>query len=365
MRQNRLAKNGGTTAPNPSRNQGRGGKGGQGQGKQPNPLTAPLTPKDVRRETRAATNLEYRPLERKLGGELRASNQRVKDVGNWWKEYLAQVSGLRSDTANAYAQAAAQGQGQIDQAAANDAANTQRLQAEEAASAALRGATPSNESAQREAAAQAQRAYLAAAQGGATAAQGANQYAYLTDRQRVGAGQSIASRREEQKRGISVRQDQRELAKQRGEFAQKYRGELRDKEREYQIKLRAFPLEKQKLQNEARNDEYQRLLEQKKQSETERHNRVTESHEGGRTPTQKREAKRAQRSADTTAHALYGAAKQKPQTPQEWQAFTLLVAKEAEGADQVNAKKAVQRLRQQLEAREGEGGTKGPGSTHR
>ena len=49
-----------------------------------------------------------------------------------------------------------------------------------------------------------------------------------------------------------------------------------------------------------------------------------------------------------TARALYNAARKPPSTPQEWQAFIILVASEAEGADQVDAKRAVAKLRQKV-----------------
>lgn len=335
-------RNGGTTAPRKTPGRQHKPVGGQ-QAKQPNPVTAPLEPKTLRKEVRSRTNLEYRPLERKLGGELRASNQRVRDVGNWWGEYLAQVAGLRADTTNAYANAATQTQGLIDQSSAIDTANTQRLNTEEAASAALRGQAPSGEAAQREAAAQAQRNYLSSAMGGANAARGANQYAYLTDKQRIGAGQSIASRREEQKRGISIRQDQRELAKSRGDFAVKTRGDLRDKERDYLIQRRAFPLEKQKLANEASNDAYDRSLEERKLSETERHNRASEKNSGGLTPSERRERKEGKRNASAAAKTLF----EKKQWP-SWAALTRAVQKESE-VSPADAADAVKKLRQKFE----------------
>ena len=46
-------------------NKGRGAR--QGQKKQPNSVTAPLGPKELRQETRASTNLKFRPLERAIG----------------------------------------------------------------------------------------------------------------------------------------------------------------------------------------------------------------------------------------------------------------------------------------------------------
>lgn len=231
------------------RGQGRGGGQGRGQNqnqKLPPYLQGPRSPKEIRRETRADTNLKYRPLERAIGADIRASDRRVGEVGDWWQNYLDTVSEGRSETQAAYQQAGAEGTAQIDAASAADATRTDALQAEAAKSAELRGAPPSTDLAGREAAAQAQRNYLAAAQGGATAQMGANQYAYLTDQKRIGMGQSIASRKEEQRRGRTFRKDRRDVRRDRGESAAAKRGELLDKEREYQIQRGAFGLDKQK-----------------------------------------------------------------------------------------------------------------------
>lgn len=222
------------------------------QRQQQSPFAEPITRKTVGKELRAATRLQYRPLEREIHGELRASHQRERQVGNWWDQYLQQVSGSQQQSQAAYDRAAQQQQGFINQASQVDNSNTQRLNKEAAESAALRGATPDNSAAEREAAAQAQRNTLSAAYGGATAAQGANQFAYLADQKRIGSGQKTASRIAEQKRGLSIRQDLRELAKQKGDFRTKYRGELRDKEREYLLKRKATGLERKELGQKAR-----------------------------------------------------------------------------------------------------------------
>lgn len=206
--------------------------------------------KGLRRETRAATNLRYRPEERAISGELRASRQRVGQQGDWWNNYLQTVNQGRAETAAAYDKAAATSQAQVAQASAIDTANTQKLNEEAAKSAATRGAETSSAPAERESAAQAQRNYLSAAQAGTTAQMGANQYAYLTDQKRIGEGQKIASRTEEQKRGLSLRQDLRDTRKERGEYAASKRGELRDKEREYVQQLKEFGLQKRQVRSE-------------------------------------------------------------------------------------------------------------------
>lgn len=323
------------------------------QKKRPNPVTRPITPQRLRKETRAATNLEFRPLERKIAAEGRASDQRVKDVGGWFNEYLQEVSGLRADTANAYAQAGAQTQGMISQASAVDSANSQRLNTEESEAAALRGQAASGAAPQREAAAQAQRNYLSSALGGSIATQGANQYAYLSDKQRIGAGQKIAARREEQKRGLGIREDQREVAKQRGDYATTYRGDLRQKERDYLIQQRAFPQKNKELALDAKEGAYDRALQERTQSETERHNRASEQNSrednqggGGERQEEKKENRAARKEAWSAAVSLF----EKRKWP-SWAALETRLRKESEVTPSA-ARWAIQRLKKRAEKEE-------------
>lgn len=320
-------------------------------------VTEPLTPRGVRQQTRAATNLRFRPLERAAKGELRASGRRGKEVGDWWQNYLTQVNQGRSETQAAYEQAGLSNQAQIGQASAIDSANTAKLQAEAQKSAELRGTTASNAPAEREAAAQAQRNYLAAAQGGATARAGANQFAYLTDQKRIGVGQSIASRKEEQRRGRSVRKDISAIARERGDYAATKRQELKDKEFEKQVQNRAFPLEKRKAAFEEREGGRKAGLEaedNRRQNEEQRNeNRKTrrepkegkEGKKGGRTPTEIREGREGHRNAQAKAKQLVQAHGY-PSTAKEWADLEEAVAKEAE-VSPAEARTAVKRMKGQ------------------
>jgi len=201
--------------------QQRGNRNGKGQGPGPkrNPgreYLKPPTAQTINKETRASTKTKFNPLERAIGAEKRASERRTREEGDWWQNYLNTVSAGQADTSAAYAQAASTQQAQVGQASQIDTANTAQLQADAAKSAELRGATPSAAPAEREAAAQAQRNYLAAAQGGTTALTGANQRAYLDEQKRIGVGQSIASRKEEQRRTRKIEQDRTATRRERG-----------------------------------------------------------------------------------------------------------------------------------------------------
>lgn len=350
------------------RKQQPGGRGGEGQGsgrdylkrkrKEQARVTEPLTPKGVRQQTRAATNLRFRPLEREIGAEIRASNRRTGEVGDWWQNYLAQVDAGRAETQAAYAQAGQELSGQTAQASQIDSANTQRLQEEATKSAELRGAPVDTSAAQRETAAQAQRNYLANAFGGAVAREGANQFAYLTDQKRIGLGQSIASRKEEQRRTRSLEQDRRATRRERGDYATTKRQELRDKERDYLIQRSAFNLDKKEGAREARENAGDRAYDRRQDriGNRQAQERIGVSREGnrrdkgGRTPEDRREAREGRQGAYAAAQSLYRAAKKPPRTPREWAAFESLLRAEEE-ISPAEARAAVNRLRKQVRNR--------------
>lgn len=347
----------------------RGGKPGAGK----NYLNEPLTPGRLQKETRAATNIAYRPTERAINAEKRASTARTKDLGNWWNEYLSTVQGNQAATQAAYDKAGSQTQAFIGQTSALDNANTQKLDTQAQESAALRGQTAPTAPGERAAAAQAQRNYLGAAMGGATAARGANEFAYLGEQNRIGKGQSIASRVAEQKRTRSIESDKRELAKQRGEYATKFRGEQIKNNHDYLIQLRAFGLDKKKFGaevagahteatanalKEAREQSQQGIENRQKQEEI-----GNEGGGGGPSASEKQAARQGRRNAMVTARNLYTAAKNPPTTSAGWAAFAQLVAAQDE-VSPTEAQWAVKRLRQQIES-QGVGTGTAQGEVHR
>lgn len=213
-------------------------------------VTEPMTLKELKRETRAATNLRFRPAERAKGAELRASQRRQGELGQWWQNYLQMVGGAQAATSAAYQQAGATQANLINAAGARDQATTAALQQEASQSAALRGAPLTQDAANREAAAAGQRSYLSAAQGGALAAQGAVQGGYLANAKRVGMGQSIAARQAEQRRQQSIEQERSALRNERGDYAANKRGELKKGERDYLVQRQAAELDNREFQQQ-------------------------------------------------------------------------------------------------------------------
>jgi hypothetical protein len=292
----------------------RGGNRGGGQTRN---YLKPPTDQSINHEARAATNQKFRPLERSIAGDLRASNRRVGEQGDWWQNYLNTVNQGQADTSAAYAQAGATNQAQMGQASAIDTANTQRLQGEAGKSAELRGAAPSTAPAEREAAMQGQRNYLANAQAGTLQAQGASERGYLNEQKRIGVGQSIASRQAEQRRGRSIRNDMTAARKERGEYGVTKRGELRDKAQERQIQKSAFGLDKRKAGNEEREasvaaskagrEAREDAEENRRKNEGQRNENTKTRREGkpgAKTPSERNKAREGKQNALATTHSF-------------------------------------------------------------
>jgi hypothetical protein len=211
--------------------------------------------KQLHEETTAATNLAYRPTERSIGAEKRASVQRTKNEGTWWNEYLAQVGAGQQATQGAYQAAANQTQGIIGAASSADSANTAAMNSEAAANAAARGqsATAANAATTSTAnAAQATRNAAIGALGARTAGEGANQYAYLGEQKRIGAGQRVNAMTNQAKKTASIEGDRTALRKERGEYATKTLGQKQAEAREIKLKKQAFALEKHSAAQSAR-----------------------------------------------------------------------------------------------------------------
>lgn len=316
--------------------------------------------KQLHKETTAATNLAYRPTERSIGAEKRASVQRTKNEGTWWNEYLAQVGAGQAATAGAYQNAAAQTQGIIGTAGAVDSANTAAQNSEAAAAAAARGqsATAANAATTGTAdAAQATRAAAIGALGARTAGQGANQFAYLGEQKRIGAGQRVAAMTNQAKKTASIEGDRTALRKERGEFAEKTLGQKQAEAREIKLKKQAIALEKHSAAQSARAEaeaakvaykehlaeerakageraegRTQQQIENRQQQEkigNETTKTEREGKNGGRSTSEVREAKEGKANALSTVHSFI-TAHGYPESPAARAELEREVAKESE-----------------------------------
>jgi hypothetical protein len=337
-------------AQHPGKNKGNGNKNPNKGANPGKPQAPPKQPKQGRneyaylnlpgnkqlhQETTAATNLAYKPTERSIAAEKRASQQRTKDEGNWWNEYLATVGAGQAATQGAYQQAAQQTQGIINTAGAVDSANTATQNASAAQAAAARGqsATAANAATTQTAnAAQATRAASIGALGARTAGEGANQYAYLGEQKRIGAGQRVAAMTNQAKKTASIEGDRTALRKERGEYATETLGQKQAEQREIKLKKQAFAFEKKsqaastRAEAHAADIEYKEHLAEERAKAGERaegqtqqqienaraqkelENETTkvknEGKGGGRTPAEVREAKAGKSNALSTVHSF-------------------------------------------------------------
>lgn len=237
----------------------------------------PKTRGEAVKQSYLETRPEYLPVKRQIHQQIAASNKRQHEVGDWWNEYLQKVQGAAGATQQAYANAAQQTQGLISQASALDSQNTARLNQEAAASAASRGVeAPTAAFTARANAAQAQRNFAGDVQGAATAARGANQFAYLTEQGRIGAGQRVKSMMDEGSRRRGYEKDLLSAKKEQGAQAVKNFNSTRDRYREELLKKQAFGLESKKAGLEAQEAQEDRRENQRKAGLESRKNRREE-----------------------------------------------------------------------------------------
>lgn len=393
-----MARNGGVTYPKQYAEGNKGknpGKKKQGPGNDPGRnqyayLQLP-TNKQLHEETTAATNLAYRPTERSVAAEKRASEKRTKDIGNWWNEYLQQVGAGQAATQGAYAAAAQQTQGLIGQASAVDSANTasQNAAASQAAAARGQSATAANAATTSTAnAAQATRNAGIASLGARTAGLGANQYAYLGERKRIGAGQRVQSLTNQTKRTQKIEQDRTALRKERGEYAAKTIGQKQAEAREVLLKKQALQREKEAVSASAEAEaekanrewlEFQaeqgnkqaKLQLEREEAGTAKQNantaRYKAHHEnpGAKTPAEKRDARQGKANALSTVNAFIQA-HGLPESPAARAELEREVAKESE-VSPADAAWAVHRYLQRHGYHGGTGNAGGnsQGSVHR
>jgi hypothetical protein len=333
------------------------------------PYPLPKTPREAKQQAYRETRPEYLPVKRQIHREIAASKQRQGEEGDWWNQYLQTVSGAANATQQAYANAAQQTQGLIGQASALDSQNTARLNQEAAASAAARGvAAPTAAFTDRANAAQSQRTYLADVEGSATAQRGANQFAYLTEQKRIGAGQRVKSMMDETARRRGFKEDLLAAKKEQGAQAGKNYNAARDRYREELLKKKAFGIEQEKAGQEAREnaiergedrrenrrkaqleaEDNRRANEAQRNENAEQHNQnrkaKTEGKTGGRTPSERRKARQSKKDAFAQANALYHS-EDPPRTPTEWAQFQAHLAKESE-ISPADAAWAVQKLKE-------------------
>ena len=215
-----------------------------GKKKLPFDLTAPISSrKQYLRERGAATRTEFRPLERQLGSEHRAQSDREQRITPaYFEQYKADLAKAQGQSQAAYQQADSRLLAHGQAAGAQDAASRNDIQTRMAADIARRGgvAGPAQGVDVGGAGAEAARANLRTSMAGSLAQQGANNSDYLGKRQANTTLQGIEQQQKEGLRRRGIEADQRELAKQKGDFKYQFGRDMRESERKYLLEGRAL-----------------------------------------------------------------------------------------------------------------------------
>jgi len=207
-------------------------------------IVAPLSKKGLRKELKAAGQLKYGQELRDLKKERRITRATQKRNQGWFDDYQNKIQAAQSDSAANYAATGTQLANQSNQGYVQDAAQSATINAQRGADAQLYGAKSAPTGADTLAQASSFRSSQGAAQRASLASQGAANYDYLGGRRATAAGSALASRLATQKRQQVLREETRDVKKERQDFKVDLRRELRGAERQFLSDLLANKLGK-------------------------------------------------------------------------------------------------------------------------
>ena len=203
------------------------------------PFLKPLGKKRFRKEARSALRLAYKPAERQIEGEIRASKLGQKRTRDYFKTYGKQVDAAGASTAAAYEGAQAS-IGQASSAAADYAEKLRQRMASEAQEDAARRGVPYDPSGS-STMAEGNLARINAANtlSGVTGIQGAAQAGYYADKGRIGERESVEQRLREQARRRSLKDEKRDMVGDKAAQMAQMFATSRDSERDFYLGLKA------------------------------------------------------------------------------------------------------------------------------
>jgi hypothetical protein len=319
-------------------------KRGMGQTKSGNVTGWGQTPQEAHHAAGARAQTEYRPTERALGAEVRASGTRPQNTQ------------AATETDASYNAANAAMQANIAAAAKAAEQSNAGVAGQNAEFAKLTGADPTAfaPSVQEGQAAAAQRSLTNVALSAPIAQAGASQAAYLRNTGINARHEGIYQQGQEIKRRLKIKQDLAAARKERSQKTEANYAETAENERNRNLERwkvnKAFPLEQASAALDARDTAHDNATADRNAATAERNAATTERNSrnsGGLTPSQQREARQDHKSAYTMAQSLYESAKKKPHSPQEWASWVVLVTQEA-GVPASVAKAAVNRLKKKV-----------------
>lgn len=203
------------------------------------PFLKPLGKKRFRKEARSALRLAFKPAERQIEGEIRASKLGQKRTRDYFKTYGKQVDAAGASTAAAY-QGAQASIGQASSAAADYAEKLRQRMASEAQEDAARRGVPYDPSGS-STMAEGNLARINAANtlSGVTGIQGAAQAGYYADKARIGQRESVEQRLREQARRRSLKDEKRDMVGDKAAQLAQMFATSRDSERDFYLGLKA------------------------------------------------------------------------------------------------------------------------------
>lgn len=202
-------------------------------------FTKPLTRKRAVRQAKLASRLATRPERRAIKGEIRAEKVLQSRIPDYFKQYQQAVSGAADKTAAAYGEAAKSIGASSSSAAAYAEALRQRLAGEETTDEEIRGATVGTGGSDLSKASQEARINAANVLTGVLAGQGASQAGYYADKARIGSREQVEQMLRSAARQRGVRKDLRVLGREAGDIRRQELADLRDRERDYRLGLKA------------------------------------------------------------------------------------------------------------------------------
>ncbi len=206
------------------------------------PLNSPLTTRSLDQRLKAEADLQYAPVEQELAGERAVSQQMQRNIPAWFAEYQGALGAATSRIQQAYQVAAGQQQQTAQSLSTLDDQQRSALQGSMSADAAQRGTSADPgvaDTAQRAAAA---RQSTLGAQAGLTAGLGAANMTYSIGREATGAAQKVTAQVAEANRSRTLDRTGQDIARERGAFTVKRRGELIDAEHTKDLERKAFGL---------------------------------------------------------------------------------------------------------------------------
>lgn len=207
-------------------------------------LTPLLSPKQFRRERRAAAKLEFGPIFGQLRGEQRASNYRQnKEIPAWYDQYRARLNELQGGSQAAYDRAYERGRNLAETSSGVDSETFNSLNSEAAKSAALRGAGYDGSTAAAGSQAAKLRQGMQALYGQNQQLEGANQQAYFNQRNLLSFLDQGGAKKREFSRGQDISAKLLEAKAKRGAFLTDYGRQAREADRAYKSELRATAID--------------------------------------------------------------------------------------------------------------------------